>query len=85
MKPIIKRQSKPRTAYAPWLAARLTGNCRLPLHVRLPEALLGHLQTLARREHLTLSWTIEQIIARYFGLDRPTYVPKSGKRGNHAK
>lgn len=67
-----KPRMKPTTLIiAPKLA---NGECRVKDYGRLPEEIKEGLRDIARDEGKSMSWVKEQVIIRYFRLDKPEYV-----------
>lgn len=59
------------TQFAPRL---LSGEQRVRLYGRLPDAVKDGLLAIARSEHKSMSWVIEEVIIRYFKLRKPKYA-----------
>jgi hypothetical protein len=61
---------------APQLA---NGESRVKDYGRLPESVKEGLRDIARHEGKSMSWVKEQVIIRYFKLDKPEYKPRNVK------
>lgn len=58
----------------------LNGDIRLRNHHRLPESIWLGLRAIARNEHKSMSWVLEEVVIRYFHLRPPKYKPRKSKR-----
>lgn len=56
------------------IAPRLvSGECRVTIGHGLPPAVKQGLIAIARSERRSLSWVLEQVLIRYFKLEKPEY------------
>ena len=51
----------------------LDGSIRVKLYGRLPDEVKEGLRDIAHHERKSMSWVIEEVIIRYFRLDKPKY------------
>lgn len=61
----VTRQIAPRLA---------NGDSRVGFGHRLPVEVKEGLRQIARSENKSMSWVMEEVIIRYFGLRRPRYI-----------
>jgi hypothetical protein len=65
------------------IAPRLAdGRSRVPDYGRLPPAIKDGLRKIARMEKRSMSWVKEEVIIRYFKMERPRYVSDNKKRNS---
>ena len=69
---IMPREIAPRLA---------SGDSRVNFGHGLPEHIKEGLRSIAIHENKSMSWVMEEVIIRYFGLKRPKYIErkKNGK------
>jgi hypothetical protein len=63
--------TKQTIQFAPRLAS---GSSRVRVYAAWPEDIKEGLRAIARLERKSMNWVIEQVIIRYFRLERPDYV-----------
>jgi hypothetical protein len=71
-----KAQEGPRTI-APRL---LNGECRESFGHGLPPEIKQGLREIARKEHRSMSWLLEDIIIEYFELPKPKYIKQKPRK-----
>lgn len=64
---------KYKLSIAPRLA---NGESRVNFGGRLPDYVKEGIRAIARHERKSMSWTMEEIIIRYFGFKQPKYVER---------
>ena len=63
------------------IAPRLAdGERRQTIGHGLPPHVKEGIRDIARRENQSVSWVLEQVIIRYFKLDKPEYIPRKKDR-----
>ena len=75
---VLKFNSRPKhRMIAPRLA---DGSCRVAFGHGLPNEIKEGLRKIARLEGKSMSWVMEEVIIRYFHMERPEYVGMKNKR-----
>jgi hypothetical protein len=66
-----------RVIKAPYLIGRTP---RVRLYSGLPDEIKEGLRDIARHEHKSMSWVVEEMIIDYFSLRRPKYLKPKGEK-----
>lgn len=64
---------------APKLA---NGDWRVDVHTRLPDPVKYGLKVIAKEENRSVSWVMERVIIKYFGIKEPKYKRKKNVKRN---